>query len=172
MVHNGMPTLEEGEWYNFSAYIYIPSTAPAAMDVSAVVLGHKTMPDPLIPHGQWARVDVPFIAGRSGMWCTIQASGSGFTWDTNCKFYVANTQLTKGRKLRPYIYGERVMTNADHGWCGQNTGGFVRAVPPSVSSLAVPDKSRRNTWQANWTYSNTAGHAQINLTVKTIKVKL
>jgi len=170
MVHNGVPTLEEGEWYNFSVYQYIPSAAPANMNVDVTVLGHRAGTENSLPHAQWNRVDISFIAGTGSLWCVVQGNGSGFTWDSTCKFYVANVQLTKGRRVRPYLYGEKVLANADHGWAGNRTGGFVRAVPPTVTPTVTYDKARRKYWAAGWTYSSTAGHAQIKSTVKTSKV--
>jgi hypothetical protein len=160
MVHCGLPILEDGEWYNYSAYVYIPATAPADMAAEFTFLGDKAGPNATTTKGQWIRHNVGFIANASeAQWGIVQGNGS--TWNSTAKFYVANVQLTKGRYVRAYIDGNRTMTDATYGWAGLNVNGFVRAVPPTITLPAQANKARRKYYAVNWTYTaNTGGHAQ------------
>lgn len=160
MVLLGLPNLEDGQWYNQSCYIYIPVSAPAGMTVNFSFLGDKGSSPEQSVRGQWVRHNLPFIqAGNNTVWSTVSTSGT--TWNSTAEFYVANTQLTKGRLVRPYIDGNQTMSNATYGWAGLNTAGFVRASPPVVTANTQKSKARRKFYAFDWNYTNPAGHAQV-----------
>lgn len=166
----GVQTLEEGEWYNHSCYIYVPASAPAGMTAQMNLIGDKGTAPEITARGQWVRQDVSFIMSNAMPWTEVRASGTTTTWNSACEFYVANVQLTKGRLVRPYIDGSQAATNADYGWAGVNANGFVRAVAPTVTVDTQLDKARRKYYGVNWTYANSAGHAQTLADVQVRKV--
>lgn len=156
----GLQTLEEGEWYNHSAYIYVPSSAPAGFSAGMNLMGDKGTRDLIGVRDTWVRQDIPFIMGTSMPWTEVRGDGVT-TWNSSCEYYVANVQLTKGRLVRPYIDGSQALTNATYGWAGVNSNGFVRAAPPTITVDAQADKARRKYYAVNWAYANSAGHGQV-----------
>lgn len=160
MIGLGNPALEDGEWYNHSCYVYVPTGSP---DVQMTPLGDRperlSTPGIMTTKDSWQRVEYSFIAnGNSGILPIIQQVG---TYASGTVFYVANVQLTKGRQMRPYIDGSQVLTNADYGWAGPTgSNGFVRAVAPTVTLDFIPDQGRRKSFPLTWTYASTAGHGQ------------
>lgn len=170
MVHFGIPILEDGEWYNYSAYVFMPNTVPSDMALEMTALGDKLAGTSTTTKGAWTRVDIDFIAStHEALWGTLHANGT--TWNSTAAFYVANVQLTKGRRVKPYIAGSLTMTGATYGWAGSNTNGFVRATPPTATVTTQYDKARRKYYAVNWSYSQADSHAQVNADVQVRKVK-
>lgn len=161
MIHFGVPAVEDGEWYNYSCYVYVPAGSP---NIQFVGLGDRVEKlssfATMTEKDQWKRQEFSFIGnGTSGEWGAVQQIDGPYA--AGQVFYVANVQLTKGRQLRPYIDGNQTLANADYGWAGQTgSNGFVRAAAPTVTMNTRVDAARRKFYGLSWNYTNSAGHAQ------------
>lgn len=171
MMHFGVPIIEEGKWWNFSCWTWMPTTAPANMQIGMTLLGDSINSGWRTEKGVWVRHNKPFMMDDGGTWACIETGGSGFTWNSYCVFYMAGVQLTEGKMVRPWIGGNKTLTGADYGWAGiTGTNGFVRAAPPTVSVPVQLDKAESLSFPVDWTYAQTNGHAQDSVTVKVRKV--
>lgn len=169
MVALGNPRLEEGEWYNYSAYVYVPDTNPNPVQLG--ISSDNAWSQPVTLKNQWVRVDIPFMADNNVTWALLANTPADSPVAAGHSFYVANVQLTKGRMLRPYIDGTLTKTNAVYGWAGpEGSNGYVRAVKPTVTIPATGDKSTYKTYPVDWNYTNSQGHAHHSAEFKVRKV--
>jgi len=168
MVHSGVPALKDGQWYNFSAYTYVPSGSP---DVGLTVLGNRQGGTENNLKDQWVRINIDFLtAYNHPNWITIQQINGPYS--PSSVFWVSNVQLTEGRLMRPYIDGRQTLTGATYGWAGP-TGynGFVRAAPPVTPVVPFQrNKARRKYYAPSWSYSQTNGHAQAAAEIKVRRI--
>jgi hypothetical protein len=167
-----VPNGEDGVWYNYSCYAYVPAGNP---DLQFVPLGDRAERNSsfttMTEKDSWQRMEFSFMfESNAGEWGTVQQVSGPYA--AGQVFYVANVQLTKGRPMRPYIDGAQTLTNADYGWAGvTGVNGFVRAVAPVVTVNPIEDTGRRKYYGVSWTYSNSAGHGQFMSEVQVRRTK-
>ena len=166
MIHFGVPRLEEGKWYNASAYVYVPAGSP---DVGIAAFGDWMTagePDTSVKN-QWVRLHGAAIGEAGGLWFAIQQVNGPYA--AGSIFYIANVQITEGELLRPYV-GGRSIAGATTGWAGP-TGynGFARSTPPTVTLNAIGDKARRKYYAVGWNYSHAQPQQLSELQIRRVK---
>lgn len=134
-----------GEWYCFSAYVYVPTGVPDLKPVSLDSLysdqGRVSVKD------AWVRLYVACLTSPdSDLLLGIGTIDPQMM--TGQSFYVANVNFTKGRQLYPYFDGNSPDTATYHrtfdwggGTIGKTDGGISYAVLDNKPS-AVPDSTQ------------------------------
>lgn len=171
MYHFGVPRCEEGKWYNYSCWTWMPLNTPANFRAQITLLGDTVGSGMQYDKGVWVRHSRAFMIDDGGPWACVEVGGE--TWDSTCVLYVAGVQLTEGKMLRPWIGGNKTLSGADYGWAGiVGSNGFVRAVPPTAPVITpITDKAMKKYYSVNWSYAQGNGHVQDSAMVKVRKVR-
>lgn len=155
-----------GQWYCFSAFVYVPSGVPDVRIASFQSLftdqGRVSTKD------AWVRIYSPYIMHYEALPTFGIASVDPMA--VGQKFYIANVNFTKGNHLYPYFDGNTADSATYHRtfeWGGGTTGKRVGGVSyvvldsaPTVTGIdPQPTMSTYAPITSRWNYSDTYGEA-------------